>query len=170
MRRSFLGKMSLFTLAFVLMMFTSILWGQFPQGFEGGAIPTDWTVYNVDGDTKQFVAYNAGTTNAQEGLWVVQCGYNASGNNDWLVTPQIAVSESNSVIKFYARSTSGTFYEDFNVKISTSGNQVADFTINQASYLQIPNAWTEYMVDLSPYLGQNIYVAIQLVSLNELTF
>jgi hypothetical protein len=169
MRRNHFLNKSMICIAFVLMMFTSLLWGQFPQGFEAGAIPTDWSVYNVDGDAKQFVAYNAGAA-AQEGTWVAQVGYNASGNDDWLVSPQITVNATNSVLKFFARSTSDTFFEDFNIKLSTTGNQVADFTINHASYLQIPNAWTEYIVDLSAYNGQSVYMAIQLVSLDELTF
>jgi len=163
MKRTMLVVFSLF------LLLTSALWAQFPQGFEGGAIPTDWTVYNVDGDTKEFIAYNAGTA-AQEGSWVAQVSWNADGNNDWLVTPQINVTAENKVVKFWARSTSTTWFEDFNIKLSTTGNAVADFTVNVASYLQIANAWTEYTVDLTSYVGTSVYLGIQVVSLNELTF
>lgn len=154
----------------LLSIFGSVLWAQLPQSFEEGAIPSTWSVYNVDGDTKQFVAYNAGTANAHDGLWVAQVGYNLAGNDDWLVTPQLNINASNSLLKFWARSTSTTWYEDFNVKLSTSGNQVENFTVNIASYTQIPNAWTEYSVDLSAYIGQSVYLGIQVVSVNELTF
>jgi len=163
MKRTMLVVFSLF------LLLTSALWAQFPQGFEGGAIPTGWTVYNVDGDTKEFIAYNAGTA-AQEGSWVAQVSWNAAGNNDWLVTPQINVTAENKVVKFWARSTSSTYLEDFNVKLSTTGNAVADFTVNLASYLQIANEWTEYTVDLTTYVGSTVYLGIQVVSLDELTF
>lgn len=166
------SKWSQFYLIMIMLLsiFGSGLWAQIPQSFEEGAIPSTWTVYNVDGDTKQFVAFNAGTANAHDGTWVAQVGYNASGNNDWLVSPQINVTADNTMLKFWARSTSTTYFEDFNVKISTTGNQVENFTINVASYLQIPNEWTEYSINLTPYIGQNIYFAINLVSVNELTF
>ncbi|HOD53265.1 MAG TPA: choice-of-anchor J domain-containing protein, partial [Candidatus Cloacimonadota bacterium] len=163
MKRTMLVVFSLF------LLLTSALWAQFPQGFEGGAIPTGWTVYNVDGDTKEFIAYNAGTA-AQEGSWVAQVSWNAAGNNDWLVTPQINVTAENKVVKFWARSASSFYLEDFNVKLSTTGNAVADFTVNLASYLQIANEWTEYTVDLTTYVGSTVYLGIQVVSLDELTF
>ncbi|HOE92081.1 MAG TPA: carboxypeptidase regulatory-like domain-containing protein, partial [Candidatus Cloacimonadota bacterium] len=50
------------------------------------------------------------------------------------------------------------------------GNAVANFTVNVASYTSIPNEWTEYIVDLSSYVGQSVYLAVQCVSYNRLTF
>ncbi len=169
MGMNFQLRKSYFIIILILLSLNA-LWAQFPQGFEGGVMPTGWTVYNVDGDTKQFAVYNAGAASAQEGTWVSQVGYNASGNNDWLVTPQVNVTESNKVVKFWARSTSSTFFEDFNLKLSTTGIAVEDFTVNLGTYLQIPNAWTEYTADLTPYVGTTVYLALQVVSVDELNF
>lgn len=162
-------KKSLLCLLALVILITTGLWAQFPEGFESGAIPATWTVHNVDGDSYAFVASNAGA-NAQEGTWIAQVTYNAAGNNDWLVTPALSITATNKVIKFWARSGSSTWLEDFNVKLSTTGNQVANFTINLNSYTQIPNAWTEYVVDLTSYVGQTVYLALQCVSVDELYF
>lgn len=165
-------KKSLLCLLALVILMTTGLWAQLPEGFESGAIPATWTVYNVDGDAKQFVAYNAGTgaTGAQEGTWVAQVGYNAAGNDDWLISPALNITAANKVIKYWARSTSTLWFEDYNLKLSTTGNQVADFTVNLNSYTDIPNAWTEYVVDLTAYVGQTVYLGIQVVSVDELTF
>ena len=101
---------------------------------------------------------------------VARAPYVVSGNDDWLVTPQINVTNDLKVIKFWARSTSDTWHEDFNIKLSTTGNAVSNFTVNIASHTQIENAWQEYTVDLTTFVGQSVYLAIQCVSVNELAF
>lgn len=152
--------------AFVLVLFTSNVWAQIPEGFEGGQIPTGWTVYNQDGDAYQWEAYQA-NAEAHSGTWMARVHYHAPACDDWLVTPQLQVTSDHKVLSFWGRSTSGSFAEDFNVKISTTTNAVASFTTTAASYMQIPNAWTKYTVDLTSYVGQNVYVAVQCISQDE---
>ncbi|MDD3501522.1 MAG: carboxypeptidase regulatory-like domain-containing protein, partial [Candidatus Cloacimonetes bacterium] len=153
----------------LLLLLSTSLWAQFPEGFESGAIPATWTVHNVDGDTNQFIAYNAGT-NAYDGSWVARVSWNAAGNNDWLVTPALSITSLAKTVKFWARSTSDYYSESFNIKLSTTGTAVDNFTISLGSFQDIPNAWTEYIVDLEDYIGDTVHLAVQCVSVDEFYF
>ncbi len=153
-----------------LMIFTALLFAQFPESFESGMIPSNWTVYNLDGDAKQFVAYQSANNTAYDGSWVARVGFNPSGNNDWLISPLLNITNDQKVIRFWARSSEIMYFEDFNVKLSTSGNLTQNFTINLNSYTNIPNQWIEYRVDLSPYVGQSVYLGIQVVSIDKYIF
>lgn len=169
---SSLSQIKRISLALTLLLVLSFvsLWAQFPQGFEGTTtMPTGWTVYNQDADTYGFEVY-AANANAHSGTNVARVHWNSTQNNDWLVTPALAITNDNKVIKFWARSNSTVFFEDFNVKLSTTTNAVASFTVNLGTYTQIANEWTEYTYDLSAYVGQTVYVGVQCVSVNELYF
>jgi hypothetical protein len=134
------------------------------EGFEGGAIPADWTVYDEDGDTYEWEAYS--TTDAHTGSYLARIHYNSSGCDDWLITPKLAVVTGDT-LKFWAKSYSSYFLEDFEVLLSTSGNTVADFTITLDTITGQPYAWTEYKYDLSTYDGENVYVAVRCTSVDQ---
>ncbi len=142
---------------------------QFSESFEGSGIPTGWTVIN-NGDANTWYFTTPGTGTANSGTQVARIDYDANvAHDDYLITSQIAVTDLVSDrVTFYAKSRSATFPEDFNVLISTTGTNAGDFTIDLAGSLQTaPSTWTMYQYDLSAYEGQNIYIAIQAVSLNE---
>jgi len=142
---------------------------QFTESFEGAGTPTGWTVIN-NGDANTWYFTTPGTGTANSGTQVARIDYDINvAHDDYLITSQIAVTDLVSDrLTFYAKSRSATFLEDFNVLISTTGTNVGDFTINLAGSLQTaPSTWTMYQYDLSAYEGQNIYIAIQAVSLNE---
>ncbi|MDX9977859.1 MAG: hypothetical protein RBS16_07500, partial [Candidatus Cloacimonadales bacterium] len=76
----------------VLLLLSTSLLAQFPEGFESGTIPSTWTTYDQDGNGRTFIPYNAGGE-AYDGSWVAREGYDTSRpNDDWLVTPQINVT------------------------------------------------------------------------------
>ena len=153
----------------VLSLLLTNLWAVFPQSFEGGAIREGWTVYHLDGDGNQFNAHNAGT-NAYEGNWIVRVNANSAGNDDWLITPALEISNTNRIVTFFAKSNNATFPEDFNIKLSTTTNAASAFTVNLAQHTSIPNTWTKYTADLSTYVGQTVYLGIQCVSVNKMQF
>ena len=139
------------------------------QGFEGGAIPADWKVHNVDGGD-QWEAYDAsGETppypGAHTGSYVARCYYD-NANDDWLVTPRLTVAAGDT-LKFWASAYSSYYNEDFEVWVSTTGDQVADFTDMVYSQTQIPQGWAQHQVDLSTYAGSDIWVAFRCVSVYE---
>ncbi|MDZ4122349.1 MAG: choice-of-anchor J domain-containing protein, partial [Candidatus Cloacimonadaceae bacterium] len=93
-------------------------------------------------------------------------------NNDWLISPPLEITNLTSTLSFWAKSLSAVFgLERFKVGISTTGAAPADFTIiSGATYLQAPEIWTQYVHDLSAYMGQRIRFAIQCVSYDSFIF
>jgi len=141
------------------------------ESFESGTA-TGWSVVNNDGDANQWSIFSE-TDNpdydlahtGDKGIGVL---YNINGNDDWLITPQLTLpSGSNISFSFWARSHSSSYLEDFNVKLSTSDASITSFTTSLETVTGASSNWTEYTYDLSAYAGQNIYLAVQCVSVNE---
>jgi hypothetical protein len=138
------------------------------EGFEGENMPACWTVLNEDGDSKE---WEINTTYAYEGNQSTGVGYNWDGNDDWLISPQFDITSDEMFIEFYARATSDTYYEDFEVLISKASTATIDFTITVSSEEQIPNEWGVFqysLADAGVSSGDDIYVAIRCISDNEL--
>jgi hypothetical protein len=135
------------------------------EGFEGGAIPLTWTVYNFDGDAKEWIAEN-NSSNAHSGDWYASVSWNAAGNNDWLITPALIPATGDSII-FWARSRSATWPEDFNVRLSTTGTDSADFSVTLEQVRGLSTDYTKFAYSLDAYVGDTIYVAVQCVSVDK---
>ncbi|MQP24434.1 T9SS type A sorting domain-containing protein [Flavobacterium sp. LMO8] len=158
-----------------------------------------WTTYDLDnnatytddtydfpneGYTGSFIVFNPSATtpsaagqgyDAHSGSKGYYC-YNESvapyANNDWAITPQIALG-TNSQLKFWAKSLTTNYNggERFKVLISTTNTNTTSFSlISPFPYTIPPLTWTEYTYDLSAYNNQNVYIAIQCVSSDEFVF
>jgi len=141
------------------------------EGFESGVIPDDWTVINADGDSYEWYAYHS-ASNAHFGEWSAKIHYNFSGNDDWLITPQLQVPTDksafdNDVFSFWAKSSHSSQFEDFEVWLSTTGTAVGDFTEFLGSVTGVPNTYTEYTYPLDDYAGEKVYIAVRCVSVNR---
>ncbi len=135
------------------------------EGFEGTI--TGWTVYDNDGDDEEWGVYES-LSAAHSGSRGIGVYYNAYGNDDWLITPQLTLLSGSTVtFSFWAHSYSSSYLEDFNVKLSTTGVEISDFTIVLDEVTDVPYEWEEYTYDLSNYEGQSVYLAIQCVSDND---
>ncbi len=88
-------------------------------------------------------------------------------HNDWLITPAIMPTDGNSVISFKAKNENNTYVDEFNVWLSTTGNNESDFTILLSENIAPPPTPTIYSFDLSDYNNQTVYFAIQAISLNK---
>ncbi|MBN2541846.1 choice-of-anchor J domain-containing protein [bacterium] len=137
----------------------------FIEDFELGVMPPDWTVINNDGDGYEWIVFDD-VTIAYTDQYFARIHWNAAGNDDWLITPSVVVATGDSFI-FWARPFGTFFHEDFNVLVSTTGNTVPDFTDEIGSEVQIPFDYHRYAYDLSTYIGDTIYIAIQCVSVDE---
>lgn len=92
-------------------------------------------------------------------------------NNDWLISPKIALGESDNVLKFYAKSTDPQYpFEEFNVLISTTGTAIENFTEIGNEIIDRGGIYNEYSYDLSAYNGQEIHFAVQCVSDDQFGF
>jgi hypothetical protein len=80
--------------------------------------------------------------------------------DNYLITPAIEISATSN-LSYWATAQdpdwSGEFY---NVKLSTTGTEIGDFTETLWSGTT-PIAWEEVMIDLSSYAGSTCYIAFQ---------
>ena len=139
------------------------------EGFEGGAIPDNWTVINNDGNPNSWGAHE-NSFYAHTGDYFARVYLNPLGSDDWLITPRLEVASGDSIV-FWAKSSSNSpaDLEDFYVQVSTTtNNNVAAFTGGTiASVSNASNTWTRYAYALESYAGQEeVYVAVQCVTVN----
>ena len=147
---------------------------QFPQTFEGAAFPpTGWASFvgtnglgTVENWKKQLFD---GTNNVAVCVWE---GPFASASQDWLVTPQVAITAANKNLTFQSIDSGTTDYGSiYTVRVSTSSQtSIGTFTIiDTQNETQIAHSQTSMSVagssrtiDLTAYIGQSIYVAFVL--------
>ncbi|HOE04879.1 MAG TPA: choice-of-anchor J domain-containing protein, partial [Bacteroidales bacterium] len=136
------------------------------EGFNQAQMPDCWSVNNVDADGYQWIPT---TSYFYEGTHSVNVHWNTTANNDWLISPRFQITNPALVLDFYARSTSSSFLESFNVLVSTTGTSPADFSIVLDNIVDHQNAWVKHSYQLSDYginPGDEIYIAIQCVSVD----
>ena len=85
-------------------------------------------------------------------------------NNDWLITPLLALEENSSLTFFGKSYTTQYGAERLKVLVSTSGTNPSNFTEISSGYIELPEDWNEYYYDLSAYDNQSIHIAFQCVS------
>ncbi len=156
---------------------------------DGDGAPT----YSIDGVTFEnqaytgsYIVFNPSQTSPALGdAWAPHTGskmavcFNAvvggdpqGPNDDWLVSPQITLSDTGNTLTFWAKSITDQFgLERFSVAVSTSGTAVADFTvISEGAFVEAPTDWTEYSFSLDAYANQSVYVAIHCTSNDAFAF
>ncbi len=144
----------------------------------------DWVTHDVDGSPTyafsgvsfpgsgsemSFIIFNPTATTppidyeAHSGDKFAACFASTSAvNNDWMISPQVL---GGGEVTFWAKTYMDYGLERFKVGVSTTGTEVADFTIiTGPNYITAPLDWTEFTFDLSDYAGQQIYVGINCVS------
>ena len=138
------------------------------ESFEGTV--TGWTAIDNDGNGETWGFYEEeppADTLAHTGVRGAGCFYNSTGCDDWFITPQVALPASETAtFSFWAKSHSSNFLESFNVKLSTGEAVVGAFSVTLQEVSQTPYEWTLYTYDLSAYSGQNVYLAVQCVSVD----
>ncbi|MBN2830251.1 MAG: choice-of-anchor J domain-containing protein, partial [Candidatus Cloacimonetes bacterium] len=91
-------------------------------------------------------------------------------SSNWLITPQILLSNEPAAIGFMARSFAIQFGpEQFEVCVSNGSSDVADFVVISGEQpVEVPPEWTLYRYELNDYAGQEIRIAVH--SIAEGTF
>ncbi|MFA6367236.1 MAG: choice-of-anchor J domain-containing protein, partial [Bacteroidales bacterium] len=140
------------------------------EGFEGTTFPpNDWRIENTLGPT---TPWTRSTSYAHIGSANAYANYNGSGSINYLITPKLTVTSTNNQISFWAKmSTFSTTYNQtfLKVLVSTTTNDVTSFTSlplldispSYSGTNQITDTYQQWTVDLSSYIGQNIYVAFR---------
>jgi photosystem II stability/assembly factor-like uncharacterized protein len=132
------------------------------EGFEDVTFPpTGWHAKNILGPIEWFRT----TTTSNSGTASARVSWDASGGEDWLVTPQVPIVTGDS-LKFWARKIFSTVYEPdtIEVRISTTDTAVASFTdviYKNSVNVAFNTIFEQFAFDLSAYNGMNIYIAFR---------
>lgn len=150
---------------FFLLLFSSLtaLNAQFYEDFEGDVFPPDgWIAFNngvgpnydwqksdeaFTGSGAAFVRWE----NVDEGI-----------AEDWLVTPNLTPTEGAHVLSFYQKdSYARDYFSVYTLRVSTASQDIPeDFEIiNSQHESDMALYYTYHEVDLSDYIGENIYLA-----------
>jgi hypothetical protein len=128
---------------------------------------SQWTIYH-EGDPGSLEWSienphdNSADLNAHSGYYaaVAYSDYDIHADN-WLVTPQIQFP-SQTTLKFWImRSHFDDAQDEYEVRLSTTGNAISDFTTILKEKAAANSYWTEVSIDLSAYDGQQCYIAIR---------
>lgn len=132
-----------------------------------GTIPNCWSLIN-GGDANTWAVQSNFPAYPHSGTKFARITYSGTAHNDLLITPPFTVTANMSdMISFWSRNYSATYIDRFNVLVSTTGNQLSDFTDVLASNVGPTTTYTEFTYDLSAYVGQTIYFAIQAISTDQ---
>lgn len=160
----------LFLFSFKITKAQTIFFEDFQQG-----IPASFTLINGDNKTPHSqVAFVNDAWVAHE--WDVLTHDTAAVStswydvpaqaDDWLITPAIQLT-GKSTLSWKAFATDPDYRDGYEVRISTSGNDVSDFTtvlFSTAAEQSFPNV---RYVSLQPYTGQTVYIAFRNNSFNQ---
>ncbi|MBY8964043.1 choice-of-anchor L domain-containing protein, partial [Flavobacterium sp. D11R37] len=107
-----------------------------------------WTVNNQNGDNDTWnMNYQFNTFEGNQ-VAVINTDFNNGNNNDWLISPAINLT-GNQRLKFHQRVQSSFEPNDFEVLVSTTGTNPADFTIPLIPLASYDNTgYVEYIVNL----------------------
>lgn len=146
----------------------------FEEYFDGG-IPSAWANIDQDGDTYNWYSETWNNPNGSEEKYVVSASYDYANKvpltpENYLITPQINLTGlTGSVqLRYTIQIDDPDFAEEhYKVAVSTTGKAVADFTnvvkdeiCTAADYYKEFPYWHERIVDLTPFIGQNIYLTL----------
>ena len=166
-----LNKLLLFgSFFFSTLTFSQII---FSENFDANTnLPAGWVEYNVDNKTP-YTSVSFMGTNA----WIVKSSsvsghgnqlvstsyYNPPGqSNDWLVTPTISIPASgNYQLRFESMASNKNYPDGYEVYISSTGNNVTDFTNAIFTLAEASSSYEGQIVNLSAYAGQTINIAFR---------
>lgn len=131
--------------------------------------------YPNSGEQMSYIIFNAknANLNSNKNHWEGRTGNKAmisfsskyAKNNDWLISPNIKLGNSDNVLTFYTKAGDIDFgYEEFRVLVSTTDSNLSSFKEISREILDSKNQFIEYKYDLSAYNGQEIFIAIQSLS------
>ena len=128
---------------------------------------SQWTIIK-DGDDESFEwgienpHDNSADLNAHGGNYAAVAYSDIDVHADsWLITPQILIP-SQATLKFWVmRSTYDDAQDEYEVRLSTTGNAIENFTTILKGKEAANSAWTEVSIDLRAYDGQQCYIAIR---------
>ncbi len=150
------------TLLVVILLTSLTSYAQFPETFDT-EIPSTWAIFpgtNGLGVVQTWMHSDTG-----EFPFVIWEDVTGGLAEDWLVSPQVAITNNNNTLTFDTTDfNAGDFFSNITVRVSSMGNQtnIPDFTtlltITEAD-INTHQVFQTFSVDLSAYIGSNIFIA-----------
>lgn len=153
------------------LLITALTFGQavkvIDEGFEtveASGVPLNWLSID-DGDGYQWRYLADGK--ARTGTGYVGTGNNSSGtSNDWLISPQLEVTE-NVVLSFFYRAGGAAWPDTISINISKTGTAEGDFTIHLDTIGTASEEYAKYSVNLTDQpgisAGDLIYIGLNYI-------
>jgi len=137
------------------------------EGFEGTVFPpNDWRIETTSGSGN----WTSSATIAHSGTKAAKSIYSDSPfetSIKWLITPKLVVTAAKTSFSFWI--ATDDWYPDgdnIDIFVSTTSNAVASFGTTPIFSLNentVSETWTQHTVDLTAYIGQEIFVAIRVM-------
>ncbi len=163
-------------LAAVLLCNVAISQVVYEEDFSGGTMPAGFTLYNDANQVAMNIAalfpdaWNvlgepADTANkvAASPSWFVD---ETQPADRWMITPAISVGP-NMTLSWKGKAQDPAWRDGYSVKISTTGVDKADFTIDVVDVAMEDTLWNQRHYDLSALDGEDIHVAFIQNSLDK---
>lgn len=140
----------------------------FSQDFESGvldpmiALDIDGKVVapqvaNFAGPTWTVVSTSASNNAIVSTSWFAPVGI----ADDWLISDSLHVTSPNTFLIWEAYTPDPSFRDGYQVKVSTTGKDIASFTNNLLTIGQELTTWTTRSLNLDAFVGQTIYFAFR---------
>lgn len=142
---------------------------QYQHGFEGSeTMPEGFEVVNL-GSVNGWTVLANPSGNAFEGTNVARLQWNSNAHDDYLILPEITVTEGvSNRLTFRIKSNSNVFIDSYEVLLSTTaGVSPSDFDVVLQTETPAPNLWDLRTFELNEYLGQTVRIAIRAVSADK---
>jgi hypothetical protein len=162
------------TMLVLALLFANSIFAQFPEGFEGGTFPpAGWNTFIGQNGLGTLINWApTGFPASGTGAAYIDAEFSETQtalSEDWLVTPQVAITPSNSTLTFWQNHfSSGASNSRYEIRVSTtSPTDIASFvTIAAQNETQLPDQYRVHSVSLGAYVGQSVYVAFVFSGLN----
>ncbi|MFA7082726.1 MAG: choice-of-anchor J domain-containing protein, partial [Bacteroidales bacterium] len=135
------------------------------EGFEGTMFPPEgWTKITTQG-SETWNREDSPYSNPR-GVASASANRSINGHTSYLITPKLSITSNLDSISFWVRCPSNGTGTLLNILLSTTDNSVSSF--NPISLLTLSNTnitpiWTRHSIALSNYIGNDIYIAFQVI-------
>jgi len=135
------------------------------EGFDTENLPDGWTAIDNDGDGYNWeVSADWGGNNDSAHCMTSASYVNNIGAltpDNWLISPAITIGGTSELHYWVACQDPAWPSEHYYVKVSTTDDQVSDFTDTIYDDILVTDAYTEVVISLADYAGQTIFLAWQ---------
>ena len=134
------------------------------EAFEGTFPPAGWMVVDSDGDTFEWIQ-SSWVGVGDTGLCATSASYDNNLGpltpDNWLITPMVSVVAGDELAFWVQPQDPAWANENYAVIVSTTGSDLADFTDTLFKETITATDWTEHVLDISAYDGQDVYFAFR---------